>query len=195
MKPKENPAFGKGEGTSESSLTVTPERSYSEPTNASQKPSRATQLEPRAGTQLATVLELLRSRSSQWIGLDEIMRRARCGATHSAILTLRQRYGFRIRNRLKRSKGAKAAKSMPGSFHCLRGFFETKSLRWERITPQSWQKVILPGCKAGETKARALSRASELWPEESFILPGCRKPHDGIIDAALIAEFSRRKGY
>jgi hypothetical protein len=93
------------------------------------------------------------------------------------------------------SKSAKAAKSMAGSFHCLRGFFETKSLRWERITPQSWQKVILPGCKAGETKARALSRASELWPEESFIQPGCRKPHDGIIDAALIAEFSRRKGY
>lgn len=92
------------------------------------------------------------------------------------------------------SKSAKAAKSMAGSFHSLRGFFETKMLRWERITPQSWQKVILPGCKAGETKKRALARASELWPEESFILKGCRVPHDGIIDAALIAEYGRRQG-
>lgn len=90
------------------------------------------------------------------------------------------------------SKSAKAAKSMAGSFHSLRGFFETKFLRWERITPQSWQKKMLPGCKSGETKKRALARASELWPSESFILPRCRTPHDGVIDAALIAEHGRR---
>ena len=92
------------------------------------------------------------------------------------------------------SKSAKAAKSMAGSFHSLRGLFETKFLRWERITPQSWQKKILPGCKAGETKARALAKASELWPEESFILEGCLKPHEGVIDAALISEYARRAG-
>jgi hypothetical protein len=91
------------------------------------------------------------------------------------------------------SKSAKAAKSMAGSFHSLRGFFETKLLRWERITPQLWQKNLLPGCKAGETKKRAFAKASELWPAESFILEGCRTPHDGIVDAALIAEYGRRK--
>jgi len=90
------------------------------------------------------------------------------------------------------SKSAKAAKSMAGSFHSLRGFFETKFLRWERITPQQWQKTMLPGCKSGETKKRAFSKASELWPEEDFVLKGCRTPHDGIIDAALIAEYGRR---
>ena len=43
-------------------------------------------------------------------------------------------------------------------------------------------------------KAYALAKAKELWPDEDFIPVGCRKPHDGIIDAALIAEFHRRKG-
>lgn len=92
------------------------------------------------------------------------------------------------------SKSAKAATSMAGSFHALRGFFETKMLRWERVTPREWQKVMLPGCKAGETKPRALSRASELWPNETFLASErCRVPHDGMIDAALIAEYARRK--
>ena len=92
------------------------------------------------------------------------------------------------------SKSAKAAKSMAGSFHAMRGFFEAKLLRWERITPSQWQKVMLPGCKAGETKPRALSRVAELWPEESFLATErSRVPHDGMIDAALIAEYGRRK--
>lgn len=93
------------------------------------------------------------------------------------------------------SKSAKAAKSMSGSFHAIRGFFETKKLRYERITPQSWQKIMLPGCKAGETKKRALARVSELWPLDSFVLEGCRVPHDGVVDAALIAEYGRRQNY
>lgn len=93
------------------------------------------------------------------------------------------------------SKSASAAKSMAGSFHAIRAFFETKFLRYERITPQRWQKSLLPGCKPGETKKRALSRALELWPEETFIPDGCRTPHDGIIDAALIAEYGRRENF
>lgn len=90
------------------------------------------------------------------------------------------------------SKSAAAAKSMAGSFHALRGFFETKGLSWERITSAAWQKVMLPGCKKGQTKARALARSSELWPDENFIPDGCKTPHDGVIDAALIAEYGRR---
>lgn len=90
------------------------------------------------------------------------------------------------------SKSAKAAKSMAGSFHAIRGFLETKGLRYERITPQSWQKNLLPGCKSGETKQRALAKAAELWPAETFIPERCRTPNDGVIDAALIAEYGRR---
>lgn len=91
------------------------------------------------------------------------------------------------------SKSAKAACSMAGSFHALRAVLTIGLYRWHRITPQSWQKAMLPKCKAGDTKPRALALAKELWPEESFLAsPRCKVPHDGLIDAALIAEYSRR---
>lgn len=90
------------------------------------------------------------------------------------------------------SQSAKAASSMAGSFHALRAICEIRGYRWHRITPQSWQKVMLPGCKAAETKKRALSKAKQLWPSETWLeSPRCRVPHDGWIDAALIAEYGR----
>ena len=91
------------------------------------------------------------------------------------------------------SKSAKAATSMAGSFHALRAVLTLWGVRWHRVTPQSWQKVMLPGCKAGDTKKRALEYARRAWPDETFLTsPRCKVPHDGLIDAALIAEFSRR---
>lgn len=89
------------------------------------------------------------------------------------------------------SQSAHAAASMAGSFHALRGFLETSGFRWHRITPQSWQRVMIPG--KGDTKARALEAARRLWPAETWLASDrSRVPHDGIIDAALIAEFGRR---
>lgn len=94
------------------------------------------------------------------------------------------------------SKNAKAATSMAGSFHSFRGMFETLLVQWERITPQQWQKVMLPGCKSGETKLRAASRVKELWPHESFLpTDRCTKLDEGMVDAALIAEYGRRMGF
>jgi hypothetical protein len=52
---------------------------------------------------------------------------------------------------------------------------------------------MLPGCKSGETKPRALEVASRTWPEEDWLAtPRSSKPHEGLIDAALIAEYGRR---
>jgi hypothetical protein len=82
---------------------------------------------------------------------------------------------------------------MAGSFHAIRAVITSMRIPWHRITPQSWQKVMLPKCKAGDTKPRALALAMALWPQESFLAsPRCKVPHDGLIDAALIAEYSRR---
>jgi len=90
------------------------------------------------------------------------------------------------------SKSAKAAMSMAGSFHSIRAMLEIMGVRWHRVTPQKWQKEMIPGCKGGETKPRALAAARQLWPDERWLASErCRTPHDGGIDAALIAEFSR----
>ena len=94
------------------------------------------------------------------------------------------------------SKSANACASMAGSFHALRAICVLKGLRWHRITPQAWQKEMLPGCKAGDTKPRALALARQLWPHEAFLASErCKVPHDGIIDSALIGEWSRRKNF
>lgn len=91
------------------------------------------------------------------------------------------------------SKSSKAAVSMEGSFQVLRGAIEVKGWKWERITPKSWQKVMLPGCKTGETKPRALECAKRLWPSYDWrATPRCKVAHTGLVDAALIAEYARR---
>lgn len=92
----------------------------------------------------------------------------------------------------KFAKGVQAISSMWDSYGVLRGILETHGIRHHRITPQAWQKAILIGCKAGDTKPAALARARQLWPEQTWLRSArCSTPHDGLIDAALIAEYGR----
>ena len=92
------------------------------------------------------------------------------------------------------SRTPSTAYSVASSFHSIRGFFETKFLPFERITPQSWQKAMLGKVPAGKTKEYALSKAREIWPDEKYLATSrSYRPHAGIIDAALIAEYHRRK--
>lgn len=94
----------------------------------------------------------------------------------------------------KHSPGVQALCSMWDSYGAIRGVLESRGIRHHRITPQMWQKVMLPGCAKGDTKPAALARARQLWPAESWLAsPRCNKPHDGMIDASLIAEYGRIK--
>lgn len=70
------------------------------------------------------------------------------------------------------------------------------------VQPKAWQKQMWEGVPKAmkpdkikptvDTKATSLIAAKRLFPKESFILPKCRTPHDGIIDAVLMAEYCRR---
>jgi hypothetical protein len=102
-----------------------------------------------------------------------------CGETTTPIYTIEEPGG---------SKSAKAGASMAGSFHAIRAMLAVKRCRMQRVTPQSWQRVLLPGCKAGDTKARAYEAARRMWPDERWhATERCKVAHDGGIDAALIA--------
>ena len=93
----------------------------------------------------------------------------------------------------KHSPGVQALCSMWDSYGCIRGILASQGIRHHRITPQSWQKVMLPNCAKGDTKPAALAIARRLWPNETWLAsPRCSKQHDGLIDAALIAEYARR---
>jgi len=92
----------------------------------------------------------------------------------------------------KHSPGAQALCSMWDSYGAIRGILESRGIRHHRVTPQAWQKVMLVGCKKGDTKPAALAKAKQLWPDETWLAsPRCTKPHDGMIDGALLAEYGR----
>jgi hypothetical protein len=93
----------------------------------------------------------------------------------------------------KFSPGKMALCSTWHSWGIVQATLELTQVRWEPVDAQRWQKIMLPGRKTGETKAAALETARRLWPSETFLATGrsC-KPHDGWIDAALIAEYARR---
>lgn len=94
----------------------------------------------------------------------------------------------------KFSPGVMALTSMWDSYGAIRSILECHNIRRHRIPPAQWQKVMLVGCATGNTKPFALSVARRLWPHETW-LPSTRHrtAHDGLVDAALIAEYGRRK--
>lgn len=85
-----------------------------------------------------------------------------------------------------------AMRSVAMSYGKILGLLESKGCKVITMTAQAWQKMMLGSIPAGTTKAAALGLAKRLWPQEKFILPGCKTPHDGCIDAALMAELARR---
>jgi hypothetical protein len=90
---------------------------------------------------------------------------------------------------------ANALRSMAYGCGLIEGMLIARRYRHAIVGARRWQKEILGGLVAGETKPAALSAARRLWPNLDFwaIPDGCRKLHDGIIDAALLAEYARRK--
>lgn len=94
----------------------------------------------------------------------------------------------------KHSPGVMSLCSMWDSYGAIRAVLETRGIRHHRIAPQTWQKAVLGNVAKGQTKPAALSKARQLWPDETFLAtPRSKVSHTGIIDAALIAEYGRIK--
>jgi hypothetical protein len=74
------------------------------------------------------------------------------------------------------------------------------NLPYTKIPPKTWQKemftgvdeIIKPGKTTRDTKAMALIAAKRLFPVYSLTTGKGTKPHDGIVDALLMAEYARR---
>lgn len=75
----------------------------------------------------------------------------------------------------------------------LRGLCHGLGLPYTLVHPQSWQRAMLGAFAKGESKAAAAVRVSQLWPSLDFrASERCKKAHEGMVDAALIAEHGRR---
>lgn len=71
----------------------------------------------------------------------------------------------------------------------IKGWLRAGQISFIEVAPVSWQRVTFG---EGPPKERALNAAKTLWGIEPFIPTGCRVPHNGMIDAALLAEYLRR---
>ncbi len=96
------------------------------------------------------------------------------------------------------SKSVKAAVSMADSFARVESVLILQAYKREPITSRKWQKLFwsVPKMAKGQkfdTKAAALNKAKQLWPNQDWRKnERCKVAHDGLVDAALIAEYCRR---
>jgi len=72
----------------------------------------------------------------------------------------------------------------------LRGICAGLGIPYELVRPQEWQREML----AGQPEDAEYLVASRLWPHADWrATPRATKPHSGMVDAALIAEYGRRR--
>jgi len=90
--------------------------------------------------------------------------------------------------------GHSAAFKFGRAFQCVIDAVEAWQCSYELVRPRTWQKAILSSpFKGSDTKAAALDFARHRWPAEDWRANDrCKKPHDGLVDAACIAEYGRR---
>lgn len=76
------------------------------------------------------------------------------------------------------------------SFGYIKGVLESFRIPYQEITPQKWKKEFGLNSK----KAASVEVCRKLFPDVSLLAtPKCKKPHDGMAEALLMAEYARRK--
>lgn len=91
---------------------------------------------------------------------------------------------------LKHAKSSQSIRSMSISFGKFLGLAECKQFSIARIAVTDWQKAMLGRIPKSQSKKLALLLANKLAPDEDWrATPRCKVPHDGLIDAFLIARF------
>ncbi len=61
------------------------------------------------------------------------------------------------------------------------------------VHPALWTRSMHVGAKAGNPKKRSLEVCRRLFAEANLNVGKSKKPHEGIVDALLIAEWGRRQ--
>lgn len=82
-------------------------------------------------------------------------------------------------------------RSMSISFGKLIGICSAADIPFVRVQVPDWHKKILgEKIPKGLTKSYALDKASLFWPTQNWCVGKSKVPHDGIVDAALIAKYA-----
>lgn len=72
----------------------------------------------------------------------------------------------------------------------IKGVLEAFKIPYQEIQPQKWKKEF----GLNSDKAASAEVCRKLFPDISLLAtPRCKKPHDGMAEALLMAEYARRK--
>jgi hypothetical protein len=97
-----------------------------------------------------------------------------------------------IEEPLKHAKSSQAMRSMGISFGKVMGMCEAYGLNIQPIEVRDWQTVMLGKVPKGQTKKFALTAAKKFLPDEKWLATKrSTTPHDGLVDAFLIAQYYR----
>jgi len=106
------------------------------------------------------------------------------------ILNLNTPFTLAVEEPLAHAKSSQAVRSMALSFGKIVGMAEANRYDVQRISVHKWQKRMLGFIAKGKSKEAALERAQQLAEDECWIKnKRCRKAHDGMVDAFLIARY------
>jgi crossover junction endodeoxyribonuclease RuvC len=76
-------------------------------------------------------------------------------------------------------------------YGALLGIVAALKIPTELATPQRWKGVVLAGTT--KDKDTAIAYCRRIFPDVPLIMPGCRKPHDGVADALCLLQFGLRE--
>ena len=77
----------------------------------------------------------------------------------------------------------------------IKGICAALALPVRTVSPRVWQRHIIGTFPKGESKGYAARTAARLFPDVDFrISARASKPHEGMVDAALIAYYGARAG-
>ena len=82
------------------------------------------------------------------------------------------------------------------AFGELVGILIAYGAKFELVPPQTWSKVMHIGATAEKPKEKTRQVIKRIFPDVSFKIfghPKKIKEHEGLMDAAIIAEYGRRK--
>ena len=91
-------------------------------------------------------------------------------------------------------QGVTSMFSIGKGFGIMLGILAARAIPYEIVHPRTWQKMILADMSRTDTKAASVLVAQRLWPGVDWrATERCKKAHDGLTDAACIAEWGRRR--
>ncbi len=72
----------------------------------------------------------------------------------------------------------------------IKGVLEARRIPYQEITPQKWKKEF----GLNSDKMASIDVCRKLFPDVNLLAtPKSKKPHDGMAEALLMAEYARRK--